>query len=94
VEQGYVRRERQAGDARRVDLWLTSKGDVEMRRSSVLEEARVQAVLEELRPTERALAVEGLRLLAQASRRFMQRQDPRSEETAQGTSPALRKAKR
>jgi len=69
--KGYVRRTRDAGDARRVLLRLTAAGLRVKQAQSVLEPARVGGMLEELSEADRAAALHGLALLADAAQRFM-----------------------
>jgi len=69
--KGYVRRARDAGDARRVLLRLTPAGVRVKQAQSVLEPARVRGMLDQLSAEERAEALRGLALLADAAQRFM-----------------------
>ena len=69
--KGYVRRTRDSGDARRVLLRLTPAGVRVKQAQSVLEPARVRGMLEQLSEGERADALRGLALLAEAAQRFM-----------------------
>jgi DNA-binding MarR family transcriptional regulator len=73
VRRGYVRRTRDAEDRRRLRLLLTASGLRLREASSVLEPARVSAMLEELDADELARALRGLALLAQAAERRMAR---------------------
>lgn len=65
---GYVVQRRGAEDGRAVDLLLSSKGAAAMQASSVLESARVRAMLGKLTATQRKHALEGLALLGRAAR--------------------------
>ncbi len=69
--KGYVRRARDAADARRVWLRLTPAGVRVKQAQSVLEPARVRGMLERLSAPEREAALRGLALLAVAAQRFM-----------------------
>src|ERR1700733_949418 len=73
VRRGYVRRTRDAEDRRRLRLLLTASGLRLREASSVLEPARVAAMLDELDADELARALKGLALLAQAAERRMAR---------------------
>lgn len=64
---GYVARTTAAGDRRGAELRLTARGAEALAGTSVLESARVEALLRLLRPADRARAVEGLRLLGRAA---------------------------
>ena len=74
VRRGYVRRTRDAEDRRRLRLLLTAAGLRLREASTVLEPARVEAMLEELDAEELARALKGLELLARAAERRMARQ--------------------
>src|ERR1700722_6171184 len=74
VRRGYVRRTRDAKDRRRLRLLLTASGLRLREASTVLEPARVSAMLNELDADERAQALRGLALLADAADRRMARQ--------------------
>jgi len=65
---GYVIQRRDAQDGRAVDLRLSAKGAAAMQASSVLEPARVKAMLTRLTMADRKRALEGLSLLARAAR--------------------------
>lgn len=71
VRQGYVSRNRDPRDARRVNLLLTRAGVRIKSEKSVLDPVRVQAVLEQLSEQERESALGGLALLARASHAAM-----------------------
>jgi DNA-binding MarR family transcriptional regulator len=68
VKLGYIVRVRAAADRRVMDLRLSKAGARAMQASSVLDASRVAAVLAELTPAERKLALDGLALLAGAAR--------------------------
>lgn len=72
ARNGYVIRERDASDGRRVGLRLTKAGVRIKSEKSVLDPKRVRAVLDQLTAEERSQAIHGLALLAQASARAMQ----------------------
>lgn len=65
---GYVIQRRDTRDGRAIDLLLSSKGAAAMQASSVLESARVKAMLNRLTATQRKHALEGLALLGRAAR--------------------------
>ena len=67
AKQGYVTRQRDAADARRVQLRLTSDGVRIKRAQSVLEPHLVAALLDQLSADERDRALHGLALLARAA---------------------------
>jgi DNA-binding MarR family transcriptional regulator len=64
---GYLRREKNAQDRRVVALTLTEHGSRAMSATSVLDGTRLAAVVALLTAEERKRAVEGIRLLAEAS---------------------------
>ena len=67
----YVRRVADAsGDGRRVGVLLTAKGLRAVRETSVLESARLEAVLRCASPADRATIAAGLTALAEACRRY------------------------
>ena len=72
VRSGYVKRERDATDARKVGLRLTKEGLRLKERNSVLDPLLVQAMLEGMNPTERAAGLAGLEMLARAASAFME----------------------
>jgi DNA-binding MarR family transcriptional regulator len=74
VRRGYVRRTRDAEDRRRLRLLLTASGLRLREASTVLEPARVSAMLGELNSDELERALRGLALLADAAERRMARQ--------------------
>ena len=65
--EGYVRRRRDAADARRVGITLTRAGCRIRDAQSVLDAERVRALLTRLAPRSRAAALEGLEALAGAA---------------------------
>lgn len=65
---GYVARQTPDADRRGVELRLTAKGAEALSETSVLETARVEALLRSLAPANRARAVDGLALLGRAAR--------------------------
>jgi DNA-binding MarR family transcriptional regulator len=65
---GYVVRTTPPADRRGVELRLTAKGAEALSATSVLEAARVQALLRTLTAADRARAVAGLTLLGRAAR--------------------------
>lgn len=71
VGQGYVVRERDETDRRRVLLTLSPAGCRLKSQKSVLDPQRCARVLARLSPTRRAAALDGLALLAQASQEEM-----------------------
>ncbi len=70
---GYVIRERDSKDGRRVNLRLTKAGVRIKSEKSVLDPARVETVLAQLTSGERKQALHGLALLARASTEAMQK---------------------
>lgn len=75
--KGYVRRERDARDGRRVLLRLTAAGVRIKQAQSVLEPDRVRGMLRELPADQREQALAGLALLAGAAERFMEKSPQR-----------------
>lgn len=71
-KKGYVVRMRDAADRRKVHLRLTSAGVRIRQESSVLDPPRVEALVARLTPEDRALAIQGLSLLAWAAHEQMQ----------------------
>jgi DNA-binding MarR family transcriptional regulator len=70
---GYVIRDRDAKDGRRVNLRLTKAGVRIKAQQKVLDPERVRTVLGELTAAEREEAIHGLELLAHASTQAMQK---------------------
>lgn len=69
--KGYVLRERDAVDARRVNLRLTSAGARVKEAASVLEPESVRAMLDAMSPESREKGVAGLVALSQAAEALM-----------------------
>lgn len=70
VAFGYIEKfASEPGDRRAIGLKLTTKGVAAVRATSVLEADRISAVLRRMSPSDRAKAIEGLTLLANACRR-------------------------
>ena len=72
VRAGYVTRDRDAVDARKVALRLTKDGARLKERKSVLDPALVAAMLARMKPRQRAAALAGLELLAKAAAEFVE----------------------
>jgi DNA-binding MarR family transcriptional regulator len=76
VRAGYVTRDRDVLDARKIALRLTKDGALLKERKSVLDRDMVRAMLSRMKPRDRARSLAGLELLAKAaaelveSRRF------------------------
>jgi len=70
---GYLRRTQDPSDRRAAALTLTEQGAKAMAATSVLDASRLAALLALLSEKERERAVEGMRLLAEASRRLRSR---------------------
>jgi DNA-binding MarR family transcriptional regulator len=79
VRRGYVSRERAAEDGRRLRLRLTSAGARVREAKSVLDPARVRALLVRLTPAEQQAGIHGLALLARAGSEQMEEQSKRSK---------------
>ena len=77
VRQGYVRRTRDARDARRICLRLAPAGLRIRKANSVLDPARVRAMLTKLTPARRARALDGLALLARAAQQYIEETAPK-----------------
>ena len=78
TQAGYVRRVAEVhGDGRHSGILLTGKGLRAVRETSVLESARLAAVLAEASVADRAAIVLGLTKLAEACRRYTERASPR-----------------
>ena len=82
--KGYVVRLRDAADRRRVHVRLTTAGVRVRDASSVLDPARVDAVLARLTEDERVRAIHGLELLARASEQEMESRVPTPEARTEG----------
>jgi len=65
---GYIARQTADADRRGVELRLTAKGAEALSATSVLETARVEALLRSMAPADRARAVDGLTRLGRAAR--------------------------
>jgi len=74
---GYLQRKKMPQDRRIVALTLTSQGAKAMAKTSVLDAERVEAVLARLNRSEQKRALEGLAILAKASRQTMSKTDPK-----------------
>jgi MarR family transcriptional regulator, organic hydroperoxide resistance regulator len=72
VRAGYVSRDRDAVDARRVAMRLTKDGARVKERKSVLDRALVAAMLGRMKPKERAAGLAGLEMLAKAAGEFIE----------------------
>jgi len=72
VRRGYVLRERDARDARRLKLRISQAGVRVREAKSVLDPARVRALLARLTPEERDAGIAGLALLARAGSEQME----------------------
>jgi DNA-binding MarR family transcriptional regulator len=72
VKRGYVLRERDARDARRLKLRLSQAGARVREAKSVLDPARVRALLALLTPEEQDAGIAGLALLARAGSEQME----------------------
>ena len=68
VREGYVRRDRDTVDGRRLDLTLSPAGIRIRKSTSSLDPRRVAALLGRLSATDRAVAMRGLTALADAAR--------------------------
>lgn len=64
---GYVKREKDKRDSRRVNLFLTAQGNKIKKSKSVLDPIRVRAMLSRLTEEERAAALKGLGMLSNAA---------------------------
>ena len=67
---GYVRTTVEPRDRRRLGLTITDAGGSAMAAGSPLDERRLAALLERLRPAERVRAVAGLEVLGRAAREY------------------------
>jgi DNA-binding MarR family transcriptional regulator len=75
--KGYVRRDRDPHDGRRVLLRATPAGVRLREAKSVLDPARVERVLAQLSPPDRQAALQGLQMLARASEAQMRSRNSR-----------------
>jgi DNA-binding MarR family transcriptional regulator len=80
--KGYVARARDGGDRRRVHVRLTVAGVRVRDAASVLDPPRVEALVARLTEEERAIAVRGLALLADAAGRGSYSDEPAEEQKA------------
>jgi DNA-binding MarR family transcriptional regulator len=87
VRRGYVSRARAAEDGRRLKLRLTPAGVRVREAKSVLDPARVRALLARLMPEEREAGIHGLTLLARAGSEQMAEQSKRKKK-GRGRLPA------
>lgn len=67
VRQGYIRRDRDASDGRRLNLRITSAGLCVREANSVLDEKRVRSMLARLTSDEKVAGIRGLAVLARAA---------------------------
>ncbi len=67
VQRGYVLRERDSRDARRLRLRISTSGERIRESNSVLDPERVRAMLSRLSAAERAEGLRGLEILARAA---------------------------
>lgn len=74
IALGYVARRANAADRRETQLTLSPRGATAMAATSVLDSSRVAAMLAELNADERARAIAGLQLLAEAAKCLQSRQ--------------------
>jgi DNA-binding MarR family transcriptional regulator len=79
VRRGYVSRERAAEDGRRLKLRLTPAGARVRDANSVLDPARVRALLARLTHEQRDAGIHGLALLANAGSEQMEEQSKRKK---------------
>ncbi len=76
--QGYLVRERDAGDGRRVNLRLTAAGGHIKEKDKVLDPDLLRGMLKRLPPRDLERAISGLELLARAAREAMHEKSARS----------------
>jgi MarR family transcriptional regulator, organic hydroperoxide resistance regulator len=86
VRHGYISRLRAAEDGRRLRLLLTPAGVRLREATSVLDPARVRALLARLTPEERDVGIRGLALLARAGSEQMEAQS-KSKKKGRGRLP-------
>lgn len=79
VRRGYVSRLRATEDGRRLRLLLTPAGARVREAKSVLDPARVRALLAQLTPEEREVGIRGLALLARAGSAQMEEHSQRKK---------------
>ena len=70
AELGYLTNDPGKTDRRKREIRLTARGAEAIASTSVLDAARVQALLKKLKPAERKAAIRGLALLAEGARRL------------------------
>jgi MarR family transcriptional regulator, organic hydroperoxide resistance regulator len=87
VRRGYVLRERDIRDARRLRLRLSPAGARMREAKSVLDPARVRALLARLTPEEQAAGIAGLTLLARAGGEQMEEHKAKKK-SGRGRLPA------
>jgi len=75
AKRGWVRRTRDAGDARRVLISLTAAGKEEARRLRCLTQQELGAILDAIPAGERPQVLRSIRLLAEAARQVQRRAD-------------------
>jgi DNA-binding MarR family transcriptional regulator len=73
TQTGFVRRVAVDNDRRQLGILLTPKGVRAIRETSVLESARLAAVLREASPADRVVITAGLMKLAAACRRYSEK---------------------
>jgi MarR family transcriptional regulator, organic hydroperoxide resistance regulator len=78
VRRGYVLRERDSRDARRLRLRISASGMRIREANSVLDPIRVRAMLSRLSAEEREAGVRGLRILARAANEQVQEQSAKA----------------
>jgi DNA-binding MarR family transcriptional regulator len=71
-ELGYLMSKPARSDKRQRELRLTARGSEAIASTSVLDAKRVAQLLNQLNPKDRAAAIRGLQLLAQAARQMKQ----------------------
>jgi MarR family transcriptional regulator, organic hydroperoxide resistance regulator len=79
VRRGYVSRQRAAEDGRRLKLRITPAGVRLREAKSVLDPARVRALLARLTPEQQEAGIRGLALLARAGSEPMEEQSKRKK---------------
>jgi MarR family transcriptional regulator, organic hydroperoxide resistance regulator len=87
VRRGYVSRKRAAEDGRRLKLRITPAGLRLREAKSVLDPARVRALLARLTPEQQALGIRGLEFLARAGSQQMAEQSKRKKKKGRGRLP-------
>jgi DNA-binding MarR family transcriptional regulator len=87
VRRGYVSRDRAAEDGRRLTLRITPAGVRLREAKSVLDPARVRALLARLTPVQRRAGISGLALLARAGSEQMEERS-RQKKRGRGRLPS------